>query len=183
MASCAAKASTAKSLTKEQAAAKLAKWLKIVFVSVNEVKTLHFKMREAPAASTERSEFQKAKKQTEDKCKEVLGSVVKLIGDFKPSKEMSPVAQGFHKEVVEQKDNYGKLKTYFSKTITPMLVEYEKSMEEYVKEGNRRVKCDYDSLAKELGVHLAKAYSAIYVEHSRFGKYFFETAKGKKKSK
>jgi len=180
MASCAAKASTGKPMTKEQAAGKLAKGLKSVFLSVNEVKELHLKMRGAPAASTERSEFQKAKKQTEDKCKDVLGRVVKLIVDFKPSKEMSPMAQKFHKEVVEQKDNYGKLKTYFNKTITPMLDEYEKSMEDYVKEGNRRLKCDYASLAKELGVHLAKAYSTIYVEHSRFGKYFFEPAKGKK---
>jgi len=179
MSACGAKDSGAKPLTKKQAAVKLANGFKIVFVSVNKVKTIHKKIGQSAAASSERREFSKAKGKAEDRCKHVLEAVMKLLGDFEPSKATSPVAQQFYQEVVEQKDNYGKLKQFFNKTITPMLTEYEKSMEDYAKEGNRRAACDYASLAEQLGVHLAKAYTGIYVEHSRFGKYYFEGA-GKK---
>lgn len=182
MASCGAKAVAGqKPLTEKQAAAKLARGLQFVFVKVQEVKTLHMKMRSAASASSEKSECQKAKGKAEAKCQDVLASVVNLVGDFKAAaKAESPIAQQFFQEVIEQKDNYKGLKTYFNKTITPMLGEYEKVMEDYVRLGNRRVKCDYESFVKELAVHLAKAYTTIFVEHSRYGKYFFERPNGKK---
>lgn len=181
MAACGAgSGSKSKPLTNKQAGAKIAKGLKIVFLKVNDVKQFHTKSRNAPAASTERSGFQKDKKTAEDKCKDVLGKVVEMIRGFDIAKVQSPIAQKFYKEVVDEKDNYGKLKNYYNKTITPMLGDYEKRMDEYVKEGNRSAKCDYASLATELGVHLAKAYTQSYVEHSKFGKTFFEPKKRKK---